>query len=336
MEKVSSISGDKKTQQTEVEQNNRKRDHIIFLVCLLLAALFWLLIKLSGDYDVNYNLKVQYHNEPKDKLVTQLIDSTINLSIKADGYKILNLLLSNRLNHLNIDLHRMPPKRFSSGTFAIFTKTLKERLANQWGIAESKINFSTDELRFKMEALDKKVLKVAPRLDLKFKSQHGLYAVNINPQSIVVYGPKTILDTLRNIRTEEISREELASTYFIHAKLENPAAKFLRLSVDKVRLKLDIGKFTESYLVIPIDVTDIHPLIRTFPTTTKVYFNIFLRDYNKIHSNQFKIIPNVKNINLKEVKKLGLKVVRQPKTVNNLRLDPNEVEFIIVNQSSND
>jgi len=331
MEKASSLRGNKEAQHTEVEQNKRKRDHIIFLVCLLLAALFWLLIKLSGDYNVNYNLKVQYHNEPKDKLVTQLIDSTINLSIKADGYKILDLLLTNQLNYLDIDLHRLPPKQFASGTFAIFTKTLKESLANQWGIAETSINFSTDELRFKMEALDKKVLKVVPRLHLGFKSQHGLYAVDMSPQSVVVYGPKTLLDTLRNIRTEKITRDELASTYYTNAKLENPSSKFLRLSIDKVRLKLDIGKFTESYLVIPIDVTGVHPLIRTFPTTTKVYFNIFLRDYNKIQGNQFKIVPDVKNINLNEVKKLGLKVVLQPKTVSNLRIDPNEVEFIIVN-----
>jgi hypothetical protein len=331
MEKQSSTGRRENGQHTEIEQYRRKKDHFAFLVCVLLAALFWLLIKLSSVYSVNYPLQIRYTNEPKDYLVTQLIDSTVNINVKADGYKVLDLLLSGQLNHLNIDLNHLTPTRLKQDVYGVASKDIQEKIADYWGISESEIHFSKNMLSFKMEPLDKKRLEIVPRLNLDFKSQHGLYAVEVIPKKVLVYGPKALLDSLKNIRTEEIKLEQLSASHLTKVNLENPGAKLLRLSIDRVRVNLDVEKYTESSLVVPIDVADIHPMIRTFPTTTKVYFNIFLRDYNKIHANQFKVIPDIKNIKLKEVKKLGLKIIKQPKNVSNLRIDPNEVEFIIVN-----
>jgi len=280
---------------------------------------------------VNYSLNVDYNNTPKDKLITALTDSTINISFKSDGYNILELLLSGKLRCIHVDLKQTPIHAVGNKRYSVFTRNLKELLANTWGIPKNEISFSKDTLNFKMEALGKKWLKILPVLDLTFKSQHGLYAEKVIPEKIQVFGPEKLIDSLKNIHTAIIKLDKLSANHEVKVRLENPANHLIRLSVQKVKVYLEIEKYTESMLVVPIDVTDIHPLIRTFPTTTKLYFNVFLKDYNKVHVNRFKISPDIRNINLKKVKKLGLKLISKPKEVNNVRMDPHEVEFIIVN-----
>ncbi len=280
---------------------------------------------------VNYSLNVDYKNAPKDKLITALTDSTVNISFKSDGYNILELLLSGKLRSLYVDLKQTPIHAVGNNKYSVFTQNLKEPLANTWGIPKNEISFSKNTLSFNMEALGKKWLKVLPALDLTFKSQHGLYAEKVVPEKIQVFGPEKLIDSLKNIRTTMIKLDKLSANHEVRVKLDNPASHLIRLSVQKVKVYLEIEKYTESALVVPINVTDIHPLIRTFPTTTKLYFNVFLKDYNKVHVNRFKVSPDIRNINLKKVKKLGLKLISKPKEVNNVRMDPHEVEFIIVN-----
>ena len=81
----------------EQENNNSffrvRSDRLIFFICILIASLFWALIKLSDVYSVNYSFRVTYSNAPPALRITKLGDSTLNLNLTARGFSILKMNL---------------------------------------------------------------------------------------------------------------------------------------------------------------------------------------------------------------------------------------------------
>ncbi len=320
-----------KNNKNESQKGEEKRDHLIFLICLLLAAGFWFLIKLSDDYSVSYRMKIKYAHVPAGKLITALNDSSATVHFKSNGYNLVDLLLHGTLDSLVVDLSESDVRKGSGNEYTINTANLRENTAQVLGVNDRDLEFAKPELRFSMEHLHKKRLKLSAQLNLSFKSQFRLFDYKIVPAFITVYGSQQILDTLKTLITATIHLANLESDQKVQVDIQNPYPRMLKVLPPEVSVYLDVEKYTEQQLHVPIDVSGIHPEIRSFPTTATVNFNVFIRDYEKIHVSQFKLIPNVKNINLRQVKTLRLELVSSPKEISNIRIVPPEVEFIIVN-----
>lgn len=320
-----------KSNKNESQKGERKRDHLIFLICILLAAGFWFLIKLSDDYSVSYHMGIKYTHVPAGKLITAIIDSSTTVHFKSSGYNLVDILLHGTLDSLVVDLSEIDVRKEKGNMYAIKTANLRENTAQVLGVNDRDLEFSKPELQFTMERLHKKRLRLSAKLNLSFKSQFRLYGYKIHPAFVTVYGSQQVLDTLKTLNTAVIHLVNLERDQKVLVDVQNPYPQMLKLLPPKVSVYLNVEKYTEQQLHIPIDVSGIQPKIRSFPTTAAVNFNVFIRDYEKIHVNQFKLIPNVKNINLRHVKTLRLELVSSPKEISNIRIVPPEVEFIIVN-----
>jgi hypothetical protein len=320
-----------KNNRDEDRKADNKRDHLIFLICILLAAGFWFLIKLSDSYSVSYRLKIKYTHVPAGKLITAIDDSSTIVHFQSIGYNLLDLMLHRKLDSLTINLSECNIRRQNGNVYAISTSGLRENVAQALAVNDRDLEFAKPELRFNMERLHKRAVKISAMLDLGFKSQFNLYNYKVVPATITIYGPRQILDTLKVLRTASVHLENLDGNQKVSVAIQNPYPRLLKLFPPKVHIDLNVERYTEQRIQIPIDVSAVRPEIRTFPTTVSVNFNVFIRDYEKIHAAQFKIIPNDKNIDLRKVKTLRLELVSSPKEISNVRIVPPEVEFIIVN-----
>ncbi len=327
--KIKGMSG--KSRDSKGQGGEKKRDHLVFLICIILAAGFWFLIKLSDIYPVSYQMKIKYTHVPTGRLITTLNDSSATLHFRSTGYNLLDLMLHGKLDSLSIDLKDCDIRTEAGNEYYITTSGLRENVAQLLGINDRDLEFTKSKLRFTMERLHRKNIKISALLDLSYKSQFSLYDFTIIPEYITVYGPQQILDTLKVLSTDRIHIEKLDGDKKIPVSVHNPYPGMLRLLPPKVIVQLNVEKYTEQRLQVPIDVSGIHPEIRTFPTTASVNFNVFLRDYEKIHVSQFQLVPNDKNIDLRQVKTLRLELTSFPKEISNIRIVPPEVEFIIVN-----
>ncbi len=314
-----------------VERLKRRKDHIIFLICLFMAALSWLLIKLSDDYSVTYPLKIEYSDLPENKILKTVNDSVLNVSFKSDGYNLLDLYLYRKLRFLKINLSKVKMVKIRDGKYEIFTRNLAKLLSRQLNVNESDISFSVPKLQFQVENLYSKVIPVKAKLNLTFKSQFALYKSIITPSKVRVFAPKNVLDSLKYVYTKLITLNELGKDEKIKVGLLSPGKEIIRIKPNNVNIVLEVRKYTEFSFKVPVNVSKVKPQIRTFPSSVTVYFNMFLEDYKNLSPKDFKVVPDVKNINLGKVNMLNLKVVKHPANVSNIRLDPVSVEFIILN-----
>ncbi|MBN2638627.1 MAG: YbbR-like domain-containing protein [Bacteroidales bacterium] len=313
------------------EELKRRKDHFTFFICLLIAALAWLLIKLSDDYTVSYPLKVLYAHVPADQILETPEDSVVTVGFKTDGYNLLDLMMTGRLKTMKVDLSHVKKEPLGNDNYRISTLNLKENVAAQLDVNEGVLNFSSSYLFIQFKTLEKKEVPVALELQLQFKSQFGLYTSKISPAMVQIYGTKEMLDSIQSIKTVPIVMNNLDSDQKVEVSLVNPYPEKIRIEPEKIKVDLDVEKYTEFSIKVPVDVSQISPAIKTFPTEITVYYNMFLKDYKDLTPDQFKVVPDIKNLKLKDVKFLNLRLEDKPADAHNARLDPVSVEFIILN-----
>ncbi len=309
----------------------KRSDNFIFLLCLIIAAFFWLLIKLSGTYTVSYNYKIKYTNVPSEKRLTKIIDTTLNISFSARGYDILKLNITEDMDVMTIDLKDYEVRKSNNNTYYIQTGLIREELASYINVNESDVTLSKNSLHFILSDLHVKDVAVKTREKIGFKDPFDLYEKErVEPAKVSVYGPSSVLDTLQYIYTEVIKLASVDKDQIIKTRLYNPLPELINLEPDEVLVKLRIERFTESFVETEIDISGVPKKIRTFPSAIRINFKVAQKDFSNIKASQFRVVPETDNIDLNEVKRLHLKLIEKPDFIRDEWIVPADVEFLII------
>ncbi len=307
-----------------------RSDYIVFFTFLVISAFFWLLINLSQEYSLSYNMEVRLQSPPKGMLITKQIDTTITFHITAQGFYLMKLEFMHP-DELIVDVKKYTINKSEGGVYYISTQPLKEAIASLLNINPSRIGFSKNTLAFYMEKLQSKKVKVVPRLTINFADFYNLYKpLTIVPRKVTAYGPSEVLDSLDKVYTVPVVLNDVKESLEVSLKIDNTSKSLVKVDPEKIKVKLEVAKFTQSSVVVPVSNTDKSKNIQTFPSKVTVYYNVALQDYDKVKSSDFTIVPDLENVNLRKAKKLYLKVIRKPAFVKNVRLQPQQVEFIII------
>lgn len=305
--------------------------HFIFIICILIASFFWLLIKLSDQYNESFFFRVNYINAPKKQMLTSIIDTNLNITVEAKGFEMMNLILSEDLENLNIDLNKCEIIHKDEDVYYITTSELKEKISESIRIPLDQIEISSQKLEFRMETLFEKIVVVNNQMKFNFAPQYKLYnSIIISPNEIKIFGPKNILDTINNIYTENKNILNISNFIDENIGLINPNKDLIHFSEDKVNIKAKVEKFTESSIEMPIDLSNINYKIKAFPNTVKVFFTVAQKDFSNIRQSQFKVQANLKNTDILNANKLQLKIIEKPDFVIGVRMQPSEIEFLII------
>jgi hypothetical protein len=308
-----------------------KRDHFIFFLCLVIASLFWLLIKLSGVYTVTYVFNVDYNHEPVQKRMTSQVDSTLTVNVTARGFALVEMGFGNKHIPLSIDLRNYQLIHDKGTSYYIYTQELRESLATRLNVDEGNIVLSENRLGFVLEDLSSKRVPVVARYTIHYKEQFGPYMeARVVPDTVEVFGPASSIDTLSAVYTRKMVLNDVDSDIQVSLDLANNHREQFNYGVNKVTLNIDVERFTESSVVVPVNQDINSVTIKTFPSTVKIYYKVAQKDFNKIQPIQFNLVFDSKGVKLNEATKLHLLLDKQPQNISNVRLEPADVEFLIV------
>jgi len=308
-------------------------NNFIFIVCVLIASLSWMLIKLSATYTVTYNFHLNYVDLPVDKNITSIADSSVSISFTDKGFTLLKLDLFSNMEQMRIKVQEYNLVNDKEDFYQISTNDVKKYLAEETGVNAGNILISKPYLGFVMESLYTKKVAVTEKHTIQLKEQYDLYGdVLVSPQKIKVFGPKNILDTIKNVFTESVNITSIDSVQTIKPRLINPLPGILRFEPEAVDLKIRVEKFTESSIEVPIGLGTVNDEITIFPKTVKISFKIAQKDFNNINAGLFTVIPETEGIDLNTINKLKLKISKKPAYIRDEWLVPSEVEFLIIKE----
>lgn len=312
------------------QQSLHQFSNILFFVTI--AALFWLLIKLSANYTVTEPLTIDIKDAPADLVV---VDGSqeLKVTLSTSGFKLLNYYFKPASKRkVDISLEEVPLHKDSEGTYSFSISYAKEKVAKYLAIEPSEVSFDENRISVRMEQLDSLKVKVMPNIDISYEKQYNRHGrIQIKPDSITIYGPKSKLKEIDNIYTESISLKNISSNIDINVPLH--PEEMINFDSKEVNIKINVEKYTEAIANVKIE-NNSDKKLRLFPDKVKIKYIVSLTDYNIIKDNSFIISIDTADIS-SENNFLPVYLIDYPSNTRIISIEPKEVEYIIIEENEN-
>ena len=317
-----------------MNQKNNKSNKLYytFILFSFLSVIFWFMTKLSKEYDSSIKYPVSYINLPSNKLLQEKPSEYIDVRIKATGFKLISSKVSPR--KLTIDASNIYGKSLTN--YYLLLSQQKLSVQKQLNTGVKVAYFIKDSVHFKLGVLNQKKVVVKLISDLLFEEGFELNnSISIQPDSILLTGPKLTLDTISFVSTGLLQKKELnvSINEFLDIKEFNPDSN-VSAEKDKVLITASVERFTEGSVEVPIKVINIPDgkQINTFPKFVKVTYRIALSNFNKIDSSTFLIECDYGISENNNLPYLIPKLIGSSSMIKNARISPQKIDFLINKQ----
>ena len=307
---------------------------LIYLFFLLVSLSFWYLNALSKDYTTDIYYSVQYEDFPKGKVLITDLPPKIGLKIKGFGFSILRCKLSGYLKSLNLSLNQYPIevlKKNNTTQYFLLTKYTKDYIASQFTNEIQLIEVKPDTLFLNLTDVVEKKVPVKLKVSLQFEKQYMQGIQLLTPDSVMISGPKTIIDTIEFAETRELKKKKVNDT--ILQTLELFPLNKITFHPNKISAIIPVFKYTELTFNVPIEAENVPDslFLRTFPSSISLSCWVSLADYDKMSPFLFRAVVDYKSITNSQQahNKLKISLIKTPANVTSVTFHPKSAEYLI-------
>ena len=314
----------------KIEKLRNDKQAIVFLVCLLIASTLWLLNALSKDYTSIVSYPVKFINPPKNQFLANNPPTELDLKVEAHGFTLLRHKLSLSfspivLNLTNITRNLEP----ESGIYRVYSSSLIRRISDQVSNEISISEIQPESFEIVLDSLKTKMVPVKIDIVTEFKPEFNFKSpISAIPNKVKITGPSAGLDTINSIRTKVKTFTKIDADIIKEVDLLEPAG--ITVTPKKVELKIEVEKFTEKELNIPIRVLNQpeNVNVKLFPSELKVLFTVGLSEFEHITSADFLASVDYNSIETGS-EYLNVTIDKKPPLNQLIRFSPEKVEFLV-------
>ena len=306
-----------------------------YLVFILIAVAIWYLNALNKDFTANLKFAVKYTDLPEDKVLANTPPEYLVLTINAQGYTLLKYRLGLIFYPISLEAGYQTLRRSNNSTqgeYYLSTQNAFDKVAAQLSSDVHLIHISPDTLKFMFSETIRKNIPVKSSLQLQYEK--GFLPKGnmlIDPGTITVTGPKTIVDTMRYVYTRTKVFKKLKETF--HTVIDLQPVSQLRYSVSEVIIEQAIERNTEATIAVPVEPVNLPEglSMKVFPGTVTVNCMVPVADYEKLQPYMFRAVVDYASVKDATDNQTKAKIImlRTPDFVTDVRFYPVNVDFII-------
>jgi hypothetical protein len=313
----------------KVEKLKDKNRIMVFLVCLSIATTLWLFNALSKDYTATVSYPVKFINSPANRFMAEKTPERLDLLIAAQGFTLLRFKLLPFIP-VKIDVGEITKNvETTSGTFNVNSRNLIPQITEQLN-GEIKIsNIDPEVITIVLDSLASKTVPVELDVNVQFEPQFNLKSpITTVPKEVKITGPAILLRKITVLKTKVNVANKVNSSIEQEIELIHPEKT--TTSPDKVTLFVDVEKYTEKELKIPITILNKpkNAQVKLFPSELKVVFTVGLSRFENIKTSDFGASVDYSKI-VDDVNNLAVELYKKPEFIQDLRIVPEKVEFLI-------
>ena len=308
----------------KVERTN-KHSAFTFLVFLAISTAAWFLVKLSEDYVTQTSFRLQMEEMPADKWISSA-EQSAKMSLNIDGFHTLRYkMIRDRV--VTIPLNEVSYRLENGNTYSFSSQYVAEKVAEKLGINASDITMNDAKIYFTMDALKSKVVPIVLQSNVTTARQYDIYGIPmIDPSSVTIYGPQEVIDTIKTVRTESLTMNNVSQNFDAILPLDLLGG-CIHSNVEEVKVEVQVEKFTEMDVEVPIKTDSLK--MRFFPETMSVKCLVAMRDYASITPESFTVAVDKQQLKAMQPL-LDVRLASWPPTVQIISTRPDKVEYLIV------
>lgn len=313
--------------------SEKSREFLIFLFFFVIASAFWLLQTLNSDYEAEFSIPVRLKDVPNNVVLTSEPPSELRIKVKDKGTVLLNYMLGKSFFPVNLDFDNY---RGKNNHVRIYASEFEKKILNQLNASTHLLSVKPDTLEYIYATGKSKLVPVVLMGKVSADRQYYISDTIYKPDSVLVYAPANILDTITTAYTQRLELGNISDTLRLRVSLAKVrGAKFVPNVVD---LTFPVDIYTEKTVEVPLHGVNFpaDKVLRAFPSKVQITFQVGLSRFRKIKADDFLI-----NVSYEELIKLGsdkytVKLKATPRGVSHIRIVPAQVDFLIEQISPNE
>lgn len=305
----------------------QSREFFVFLVFFCIAGAYWVLQTLNNDFETEITFPVRLKGMPENVVVTSEPPSELRVLVKDRGTVLLNYSLSKNFYPITIDFADY--KYVADHHIRLCGSDLFQKIQEQFNASTQLLSVTPDTIDVYFSTGEAKRVPVRLQGSVNAASQYYLSDTLFSPDSVLVYAPSGILDTVEAVYTQPLNEENIADTFI--RKLPVVKRRGMKCVPDEVELTLPIDMFTEKSVEVPLEGIGFPSgkVLRTFPSKVKISFQIGLGRFRQVNADDFHLFVSYDELLELGAEKCTVRLDHIPEGVLNVRVEPDQVDFLI-------
>lgn len=307
-------------------QSSQCREFLIFLFFVIVASTFWLLHTLNETYETELSVPLRMKNVPENVVVTSDLPKELEVTVKDRGTVLVNYLIGMNFMPLTVDFEDY---KHRNTHIRLLSTELQKKLLGQLAVSTSVVSIKPDTLEFIYTQGEGRMLPVKVRGNIQAKKQYYLVDKQFSPDSVMVYAPQKILDTLRAAYTEPLHLKEVTDT--IRQMVDLSPIKGVKFVPDKGELVVYADVLTEKTVTVPVKGVGFpaNKQLKTFPSKVNVTFLVGRHNFKSITADDFSIEVHYKELVGNRSDKCRLELTQVPVGASHVKINPEQVDYLI-------
>lgn len=304
------------------------KKYIYIILFFFVSFSFWILTKLSEEYNSKLTLEIDIINTPGDYIVKKQNINSILVYIKASGFELFyNKFFQNKLI-VDLEEEKIVDNKividYNENKFK-----LKETLNSNIDIS----NVFPDQIVIELEQVVNKFVPIVLENELKIKSGYGLSSpVDLSPDSIHVSGPLKEISKISYVSALIDADLNIENDYTTDYEIVRDKKISYEFSSGEAVIYVD--RYSEKTIKIPILVRGIPDSLdlRLYPNEVDISFQSSIKRLKNISEKDFIVSVSfdseIKNLSTD----LDVSIDSFPSSLKNLKISHKKVEFLIKNK----
>lgn len=307
-----------------------ERRHLpVFAFLLTLSTLFWILTVLSKDYTTTVHYKADFIDLPNDKLLINEEEIDLHLQVIAPGFTILAHRLSFR-NELPLSVSSfIPKKKGNYWNYFLLGEQSISQIQEVIPTSMQLLHIQPNRIDLLLDEKAERVVPVKLKSSISFKDLfRQKEAVKLEPSTIVISGPKAVVEVFDEINTELLSLEDVDNNKTGKIEIQSLNHSEINYSAKNINWELKVEQFTEGEIKLPIEMKNIPKgyEIKLFPEEVTVSYLISLDEFDLVKPDMFAAHISFDP----DFKRQSVNLSRQADFVENVRIFPSKVEYFLI------
>lgn len=304
----------------------QRRKISIFVRCLIISFIAWLLIAVSNKYTFTVKAGIEYVNIPEKRAFHPLQSDTVSLRIKMSGWNVLLSKLNPDTANIQVDLSSL-----RSRNYIVFSNQIGF-INRQFPVDKQVVSVGPDTLYFDFSKQTQRKVPVRVPTNLGFKKQYGIIgATKTNPEYVTITGPLEDVANIEFLETDSVFGTQVHTDIRTVANINKRQRTNVTIYPTLAEVSIPIGELTEKIIEVPIKVENEgrYSSVRTIPSKVTVTTLVSLKDFTKWTARDFEAIVDLDNWDRNHVKSLPVLLTKTPDFVKIVKIEPQNVDFFV-------
>ena len=314
------------------------RQFVTFLFFFLLSTSFWVFQKVNEVYERDFLVPVRLVDVPSNVDVTTAPPNYIHITLRDKGVTLLRYRFM--MNFSPLYIHWKDVEN-SEGHATLRTRDLLKSISAQYEGAQL--------VACRPENIDiyYSYYRKGRTLDVKFQgtvvadSSYTWLDTQFSHPRVMVYGPQHIIDTMQYARLNPVHLSNVKDTLRMHCRfVKVPGVKYVSLDADKrtlssVRVSIITDRMMDCAVEVPVQGINFpaSKVLHTNPAKVRVEYQVGVRDNEKVNASSFVVVARYEDLINLPGNTFSAKPRSTPPGVRRVRVRPEQVEFIIQDNS---